>query len=115
MRIYKRAEFLKLPAGVMYFKGKPRYFEQLSVKGETGTNDWLERDYAGVEADDSEQWASRLDEMLETGVSYPVGTDFGRDGCFDDEEVFMVLEPKDLDVTEADIKRARAALEEIGK
>ncbi len=101
MKILRRADFLKLPEGTIFAKGKPWYFENLSIKADSlflegGGNDFLCLSLPWVEASDSGQAMSRLDEMLETGVSYPMEDSYGRDGCFDDEEVFLVLEEDDL-------------------
>lgn len=97
MRIYRRSEFLKLPSGTIYAKGEPWFFDGFNVKGYTIGNDWAQLNPMWIEArDESEQW-SRLDEMLEHGASYPMQESFGRDGCFNEEDLFLVLEREDLE------------------
>lgn len=106
MRIYRRAEFLALPSGTIYSKGKRWYFNHIEIKGETLTNDWLSISPMWIEAyDDGEQW-ERLEAMLEKGASYPMQEDFGRDGCFDDEEIFLVPEKADLEKLRAMVDAA---------
>lgn len=113
MRILRRDEFLKLPAGVLFCKGKPWYFESLHVKGDTITNsdgkpiDFGHRDLCFVAmGHDSGELMRRMDEMLEDGASYPVEVNYGRDGCFDDEDLFLVYEAADLHSLQAAITEA---------
>lgn len=96
MKIYKRAEFLKLPPGTIYAKGKPQYFGNLSVKGETLGNDWITLDLVWFEAANDAEIDERFDAMLEKGASYPMESAYGRDGCFDEEEAFLVWQRGDL-------------------
>lgn len=101
MRIYRREAFMALPEGVLFAKGKPWYFESLHVKGETlswgGENrDFTLRDLVWVDGHGSEGSALALDMMLEAGESYPLETLYGRDGCFDEEDLFLVYEAADL-------------------
>lgn len=97
MRIYTRPEFLKLPAGTIYAKGKPWYFDGFNVKADTMGNDWVQLSPMWVEAhNDAEQW-SRLEGMLERGESYPMASSYGRDGFFDPDELFLVPEKEDLE------------------
>lgn len=102
MRIFRRAAFLNLPAGVIFAKGKPWYFETLSRKDETIHDqgrpiDWYYQDLVNIDMGaDSGEWHDRLDHMLEYGSSQPMEDAVGRDGCFDDEDLFLVFEPADL-------------------
>ena len=97
MKIYNRQDFLKLPPGVVYCSGRPYAFGTLSVKADTlGTNDFVRLGLGWIDSYDSGQAGERLDEMLATGASYPMDECYGRDGGFDDEEVFLVFEAADL-------------------
>lgn len=99
MRILRKAEFLRMPIGTLFARGKPWAFEQLSVKGESlhNSDDFFAMDLVSIKSDGSSEWVERLDKMLETGVSYPLETDgYGRDGCFDSEDLFLVYELADL-------------------
>jgi hypothetical protein len=102
MRIYNRQEFMKLPAGTFFAKGKPWYFEAIDVKDETcvieGRNvDFFVHGLTWVEANDSGEAIDRLEEMKERGDSYPMQDSICRDGCFDEEDIFLVYEKEDLE------------------
>jgi len=101
MRIYKRDEFLKLPAGTIYAKGKPCYFDGFNVKFDTLTSnghdvDWVCLSPMWIEAHDSGEAFDRFDEMLEHGASYPMQESAGRDALYDKDEIFLVPEREDL-------------------
>jgi len=97
MRIYKRKEFLELPAGTFYAKGKPMYFEELCIKGETLVhNDWYESAFCWVQAKSSEEGIFRMEAMLQADASYPMQDSLCRDGCFEDDAIFLVFEKDDL-------------------
>lgn len=107
MKIYRRAAFLALPAGTIYAKGKPWCFEDLSVKGETWMNDFLTMGLVWIESGGSTETVDRLEEMIDSGASYPMETDgFGRDGCFDNDDLFLVYEKADLEALRGFIDRA---------
>lgn len=100
MRIVSRAEFMKLPAGTLFAKGKPMYFGSLCVKGDSLESDWIDRQLVwfeehGSTGDEFDQ-GHRWDEMVENGASFPMHTGYGRDGCFDNEDLFLIYERDDL-------------------
>jgi hypothetical protein len=97
MRIYRRGEFLQLPAGTVYSSGVPFAFQEFCVKGDTWTNDFLTRDLVWIDGTSSADYSDRLHAMLESGESYPMQKSYGRDGSYDEEAVFLVYEPADLD------------------
>jgi hypothetical protein len=114
MRIFTRAEFMELPEGVIFAKGKPWFFEDLCVKGETIVHegkaiDFFARGLQWVSAFDSGEATRRLDDMLENGASYPLEDAEGRDGCFDKDDLFLVYEAADLKDM-ADMFTAAAAI-----
>lgn len=97
MKVLTRAEFMKMPEGTIFAKGKPWCFEDLSVKGQTLPSDFIYLSLVTVESDSADEWSSRLNEMLETGCSYPIDeSGFTRDGCFDEGDLFLVYEKSDL-------------------
>ena len=96
MRVVSRADFLKLPPGTIYAKGKPWYFENISIKADSLPNDFVCLGLAWVDAHDSGEASYRLEEMLKAGASYPLDKVYGRDGCFDDDDIFLVYERDDL-------------------
>ena len=111
MRVYNRQDFMNLPEGIIYTKGKPWYFGDMTVKGETITSggkhiDWVCLNLDGVEANDCGQLTDRLDEMLKKGVSYPIETGYGRDGFYDKDDLFLVYERADLEKLKGFIETA---------
>jgi hypothetical protein len=97
MRIYRRKEFLALPPGTIYAKGSRWHFDGLNVKAATLGDDWVQLSPMWIEAHDGgEQWA-RLEEMLDGNASYPMTDNYGRDGCFDQDAIFLVPERADLE------------------
>jgi hypothetical protein len=112
MKIYTREGFVALPAGTLFARGKPWFFHDLCVKGETyETNqDWYYRPLIWIEcAGDADQW-SKLHGMLEEGKSEPIAAFEQRDGSFDDDEIFLVYERSDLDALQLVLDRAKTLL-----
>lgn len=101
MRIYKRAEFMKLPAGAMFCKGKEWYFSDICSKDETIKTEGKDIDfyyahYNWVDGDDCGECLERLGKMMDEGASFPMQDSISRDGMFDDTEIFLVFEKEDL-------------------
>jgi hypothetical protein len=97
MRVYKREEFLKLPEGTIYAKGKEWFFNGLEVKFDTTDyGDWWSLDPCWIDADKEPQLWDRLDEMLDKGASYPMETAISRDGLSEEDAIFLVFEKDDL-------------------
>jgi hypothetical protein len=100
MKVYRRKDFLQLPAGVLFCKGKPWYWETPCIKGDTLENttvgDFLECGFCWVDANDSGEAFDRLNLMLETGASFPMEEAYGRDGMYDEEDLFLVFEKADI-------------------
>lgn len=108
MRIYNRAEFLKLPEGVLFCKGKPWHWDTPMVKGESLTNDFIFRDLCCIEDEGSDD-DPIMTAMLENGESAAINTAYARDGCFDDEDIFLVFEAADLNELKGIINNALQA------
>lgn len=96
MKIVDRKTFLALPPGTIFCKGVPWAFDSLSIKDDSLENDWLYLNLAWPSASDSGQAMGILERSLETGASFACEDAIGRDGCFDDKEVFMIFEKADL-------------------
>lgn len=111
MKIYSRHNFLRLPEGTFFAKGVKWAIDGFCIKGETWFDnsgnaiDFLYHNLIGVDSNDSQDFADKLEEMLQKGTSYPMEKDYGRDGCFDDQEMFLVFEREDL-------KRIREMIQE---
>lgn len=115
LKIYTRTEFMKLPAGTLYAKGKPWYFDGFHVKGDTIVHegraiDFGTRDLVCIESHDSGEMIDRLEAMRADGASFPMEDAYGRDGCFDDEDLFLVWEGPDLEEMHRVIDAAQSVL-----
>lgn len=110
MRIYTREEFLKLPEGVLFCKGKPWYWGDFSVKGESLQTDFIYRSLCWVDAESSGDATDKMERMLNEGASEPMETAYGRDGMFDGEDLFLVFEESDLRELQQIINASMAAL-----
>lgn len=108
MRVYTRTAFLTLPAGTLFCKGQPWAFEPLCAKGASLDNDFFARDLAWVAGRSSHVCIQRLEAMLEQGESFPLATGEGRDGCYNDEDIFLVYEHDDLVALQQCIQQALA-------
>ncbi len=111
MKIYKRAEFLKLPEGTIFSQGERWCFYGLQVKGETLGNDFIERSLIDIRSEGCEDWSEKLEEMLADGTSYPIDDAYGRDGLFEDDALFLVYEKSDLEELKNVINAALEAVE----
>ena len=116
MRIVTRAEFLAMPAGTVFAKYEPCVFELMQIKGKSlifddGGGDYCYQDI--IDAIDSTGSGDSMDklEMAEKeGVSLAMNFHCqGRDGCYDKDQLFAVLEHADV---EALIERLKQALSE---
>ncbi len=110
MRIVKRPEFLKLPAGTVFMRYEHCWFRELEVKGDTWGNVFLMTSLLGaVESQHSEEMAARCYEMADKGASFPAEFIGSRDGAFEpDETMFAIYEPADVDELIAVLQRANA-------
>jgi len=101
MRIVNLEEFRALPSGTVFRKYTPQMFQcELSIKGETWPVDFLVNYLTGnVECDKSEE-EDVIFNNAEKDSKYSIPLEFdsyGRDGSFDEEQLFGVYEQKDLD------------------
>ena len=98
MKIVNLEQFRALPEGTVFMKYEPCIFDELCVKGETWEYDWLyENITTQIECTGSGDFSDKLDAALETGCS--VAMDFnswGRDGCFDNDQLFAIYEKQDV-------------------
>ena len=99
MKIITRAEFLKMPKNTLYANYEPCWFGPISIKGETIGNDFLVQQIAdSIVANDSEEFADKLEEAKNTGKSVEMDFDIeGRDGMFEDNQLFAIYERRDID------------------
>lgn len=110
MKIVDRKTFLAMPAGTLFSKYEPCVFGALEIKGDTLENcgDFGVQQIAdAIECYDSGDFGLKCT-MMENGISVGLDLDCqGRDGLFDENQLFAVWEPKDV---EALIERLSDAL-----
>ena len=98
MRIVDRATFLSMPEDTVYANYKPCVFGPLSIKGETWGNDFLMQEIvSAVKSHDEGEFYGTLEDSRTEGKA--VRLDFncqGRDGMFDDEQLFAVWDDEDV-------------------
>lgn len=91
MKLMKLEEFIKLPPGTIYCKADGNYIE---IKGEWVSDngrDWSSMSLCSMHPFD-EKWLE-----MSYGESYPIQPDnYGRDGCFVDDQEFLIYESWDL-------------------
>lgn len=106
MRIVNREEFLKLPSGTMYAKYQPRCIDELEIKRETVVGvDFHTQGLIGIASANCREHSKRLGEM-ENGAQHPIDFEsYGRDGLFDQDQLFMVLGIDDVKALHALIGR----------
>lgn len=101
MIILTRKELMKLPAGTVWSYYEPCVFRGLYIKDSVYKPDYPDfsvSDLIGAVANDSSvDFVAKCDEM-ESGASLPVDFEYsGREGMFDDRQLFSVYEPSDVD------------------
>ena len=112
MKIINRKTFLALPAGTVFSKYETGAFGPLTIKCSSDYgNDFLVQYIAdAIKCTGSEDFVGRLDASEATGESMPMDFDcIGRDGCFEDWQLFAVWERADV---EALIARLTKTLQE---
>jgi hypothetical protein len=100
MKIVNLKQFLAMPDNTLFSKFAPCYFEGLQIKVcNTGERDFCTQEIAdAIEAHDSGEFCDKLDESLANGTSVAMDFDCnGRDGCFDEEQLFAVYERADIE------------------
>ena len=97
MKLYTREEFLRLPAGVVFAKYEPHSFGEWQIKGDTLTyNDFNYQDFVNINTDFyGEHYEACLDfeEKKTANVDF---YDWRRDGCYEADMLFAVLESHEV-------------------
>lgn len=96
MKIYRREEFLKLPAGTLYYKSIVFDWESLFIKEDSLENDWYFSELNMVDFEDSSDILNKQKSMLNKGMSYPLSDCITRDGNFEEADIFLVMEREDV-------------------
>ncbi len=103
MRIVNRDTFIALPSGTVFSKYEPCCFGAVKIKGASMVFDGGGNDFAdqaindAIECDSSEDFMAKLEDSRQTGKSLAMDFDFqGRDGCYEDDQLFAAWEKKDV-------------------
>lgn len=99
MRIIGLKEFLALEGEILFSKYVPQYFQAPEIKlCNSGDRDFCTQQIVGnIMSDGSSQYSVLLFEAEETGKSLELDFDYGgRDGMFNDDQLFAVWEPQDV-------------------
>jgi hypothetical protein len=103
VKIVTREQFMEYPAETVFSTYAPCWFGLLTIKGATinsnGKNiDWYEQQIAdAIDASSSDQFSDMLFIAQEAGDSLPMDFDCqGRDGLFDEKQLYAVWEPQDV-------------------
>lgn len=96
MKLVDRKTFMSMPAGTLFRKvPEPWIIEPLSIKGDTMGADFGYMELAQPETFSGEDFIAPLHD-LEVGGSRKLETDgYGRDGVFQDTDMFLVLDDDD--------------------
>jgi len=100
MRIVNRKTFLALPENTVYAKHfEEDCFNELQIKGETWSNDFLYEDLNDFDDNDtSEERYEKIGRMRDNGESFPLRLDSSsRDGLFEDDQWFAVYDDNDVE------------------
>lgn len=98
MKILNLEQFRALPENILFSKYEPCVFGELEIKGETWECDFLTQQITGaIDCEDSGDFIDKLDAAQKSGASISIDLDcMGRDGCFDDGQLFAVWEDEDV-------------------
>lgn len=99
MKIVDLKTFRMLPEGTVFAKYQPCVFDELQVKGETWDVDYLCTSLSGnIKSSDSREcWDLLESARLDSEISLTLNFDSeGRDGCFEDDQLYAVYEKKDV-------------------
>lgn len=96
MRIVNLEEFRKMPSGTIYRKYEPCSFGDICVKHDTWEYDFLYQDLIDFESDDSGDYVNMCEKMV-SGDSVAISFDtVSRDGLFEKNQMFLILEKEDV-------------------
>jgi hypothetical protein len=99
MRIVDRKTFLALPENTVYakfFHGDS--FNELQIKGETWTNDFIYEDLNDFDDHDtSEERYEKIDKMIQNGEIFPLRLNScSRDGLYEEDQLFAIYDKEDI-------------------
>jgi len=98
MKIVDHKTFMAMPPDTLFSKWRPCCFDELTIKGDSISCDFFAQDIASaIEPFGLESLSETCDRSAETGEQISIDLECqGRDGCFDDEQMFAVWEAADV-------------------
>lgn len=111
MKIVNLEQFLALPNETLYAKYAPCFFGDLAIKVENcGPRDFCTQQIAdAIDCNDSGEFLDKLDDAERDGTSVLMDFEsYGRDGCFEDGQLFAVYERADIEAMIARLQRCLA-------
>lgn len=107
MRIVDRTTFLAMPPGTVFAKFEPHVFGSWAIKERTIGNDFVVQDLEPWFGLGSEDHFSALDQLVAGEPSPPLDFDCaGRDGLFDKDQLFALLDRDDVAALIARLQQA---------
>lgn len=100
MKIMNLTEFRKLPPNTLFAKYTPCVFDEFCFKGETWEYDFLVSHTipGAIKCRSSDEYSRLLNEAEISGKSLEMDFETeGRDGCFEEHQLFAVWEKKDIE------------------
>lgn len=107
MRVYNRKDFIAMPEGTVFCKGTKWNFGNLCIKGYSFQNDFLYVNFCDIDSEDSEQRIEFLEDSLKNGTTYEMSNQAERDGCFNEDDLFLVFRNHDLEFLAKVIKPSK--------
>jgi hypothetical protein len=107
MKIVNLEVFRKMPVGTIFLKYQPFAFEDLQCKGETWDGDFLSENISHwPDCNSSDDFEDKLQLSQDTGESILLDFDStGRDGCYDDDQLFAVYDRRDVEMLQDKLSR----------
>jgi len=102
MKIVDRKTFLAMPPETLFCKYEPCVFGEITIKGdsiffESGDDFFCQHLGDAIDCNDCGEMLETLERARLFGDSFRMDFECqGRDGCFDEKELFMVFEKADV-------------------
>ena len=94
MKVYNFSNFLRLPPGTLFAQISDSPAGDLRIKGDSLPSDFFYRSICEIDFQNTEDYITKMDSMLERKESYPINETYTRHGLF--EGTFLVFEEMDL-------------------
>ena len=97
MELLNRQQFFAQPSGVIFAKYEPHCFSEWQIKGSTlQYNDFNYQDFVNINTDPYEEHWEACEDFVEKKTANVDFQDWQRDGLYEDEILFAVLEKHEV-------------------